>query len=917
MFIPKIRWILFCLLLSALSLTFQEKASAQSSYASKIENLAAGTLTFDASLGKIQSKSTALSITNVGSNEWNKDRVFLSYHILDEQGNTLLADGERTQFEENVTSGKSLIVYPKISEPLDKDWYNRKLYIQFDLVEEGVQWFSYKSVSNTLKIPIIFTKTVDYTLNEYKEEISAFSKKNKTIEVTLTNTGTATWDPESLYSLSYHIVDKDSNVVVYDGLRSSFGKTVAPGETVKVLANVELPNVSGLYFIKWSIVRDGFSWFDNGTDMLSGSTKLYVHSELWMYLFGCVIAIGFLLLIYIIFNLIKKRKLDLLINLKAVFYFYLVRLDLVWFILSLMLKTKWATLQVTSSISSNYYIFVNGSIILCALALNLISRSKLRLIIVFFVNLFSSLILISDLAYFSYFQDVITAGSLINAGQLTGVSDSIYSLVKLDQVYVLFSDLFLFIPLYAVIRRFKKPFNNNSYNIVTITGVLIISIYLGLQFYKLTQVNSFRFGYQNAYRVQELGLINFHIYDATRFLSQKMSRLSSEEFLETQQWKETKRQPVSDQYTGIAKQQNVILIQSEALQNFVINLKVNNEEITPNLNEFVKGSFYFQNFYDQTNQGRTSDAEFTALNSLYPLASGSIYTTYGGNTFDALPQILGSYGYSTLSAHGYKGVFWNREEIHSRLGFQNSYFEEDLVLDEQIGMGLSDRTFFVQSVEKIKQLKQPYFAFLISLSNHYPFNESIPPEMKIDIGDLEGTLLGDYLNSVHYADYAFGELLKKLKSDNMMDNTVIALYGDHDAGIPFSEVKKVLSDWDSSKSEILYDKVPFIVHVEGKGGSIISTNSGHLDITPTLLDLLDINHNNNVFMGESIFSKTSPVIFRNGNYIGSDYISENGVCSTAGSFQECNEFTSEVAKQLSISDRILKYDLIPRLTNTE
>ncbi|MBL2468676.1 hypothetical protein ELJ42_30300, partial [Klebsiella pneumoniae] len=70
---------------------------------------------------------------------------------------------------------------------------------------------------------------------------------------------------------------------------------------------------------------------------------------------------------------------------------------------------------------------------------------------------------------------------------------------------------------------------------------------------------------------------------------------------------------------GAAKGKNVILISMESTQNFVINKKINGKEITPFLNEFIKDSFYFDNFYHQTGQGKTSDAEFIVENSLYPL----------------------------------------------------------------------------------------------------------------------------------------------------------------------------------------------------------------------------------------------------------------------------------------------------------
>ncbi len=76
----------------------------------------------------------------------------------------------------------------------------------------------------------------------------------------------------------------------------------------------------------------------------------------------------------------------------------------------------------------------------------------------------------------------------------------------------------------------------------------------------------------------------------------------------------------------------------ESTQSFVINKKINGKEITPFLNEFIKDSFYFDNFYHQTGQGKTSDAEFIVENSLYPLDIGSVFFTHATNEYTAPHQ---------------------------------------------------------------------------------------------------------------------------------------------------------------------------------------------------------------------------------------------------------------------------------------
>ncbi|MFP3340138.1 hypothetical protein R0J91_19325, partial [Micrococcus sp. SIMBA_131] len=75
-------------------------------------------------------------------------------------------------------------------------------------------------------------------------------------------------------------------------------------------------------------------------------------------------------------------------------------------------------------------------------------------------------------------------------------------------------------------------------------------------------------------------------------------------------------------YEGIANGKNLILISLESTQAFMLNGSVNGEEATPFLNKLKEDSFFFPNFYHQTAQGKTSDAEFMIDSSLYPLSGG-------------------------------------------------------------------------------------------------------------------------------------------------------------------------------------------------------------------------------------------------------------------------------------------------------
>ena len=109
-------------------------------------------------------------------------------------------------------------------------------------------------------------------------------------------------------------------------------------------------------------------------------------------------------------------------------------------------------------------------------------------------------------------------------------------------------------------------------------------------------------------------------------------------------------------------------------------------EITPNLNRLIEKSIYFNNYYCETGLGGTSDAEFLANTSLYPIKAGSVYMKYPGNDYCSLPKIMKNLGYSTIAMHAYKPGFWNRSVMYPNLGFDEFYNKKDVYKRQQPGL---------------------------------------------------------------------------------------------------------------------------------------------------------------------------------------------------------------------------------------
>ena len=202
----------------------------------------------------------------------------------------------------------------------------------------------------------------------------------------------------------------------------------------------------------------------------------------------------------------------------------------------------------------------------------------------------------------------------------------------------------------------------------------------------------------------------------------------------------------------------------------------------PHLRRWTADSLRFTNVTDQTSEGRTSDAEFTTMTSLLPLDHGAVAFRFPGNHYAALPRVLAEHGYTTLSAVPFEPGFWNRQVMHPAYGFQHSLFEPDFQMTEQIGWGLNDRDFLQQMVPRLEQLPRPFAAWLITLSLHHPF-EAFPDAHKVlKLGALEGTSFGNYLHTMRFFDQALEDFRTALARDGLLDDSLVVVFGDHDAG---------------------------------------------------------------------------------------------------------------------------------------
>ncbi len=446
------------------------------------------------------------------------------------------------------------------------------------------------------------------------------------------------------------------------------------------------------------------------------------------------------------------------------------------------------------------------------------------------------------------------------------------------------------------------------------------------------------------YLVSEFGIYTFSVADFIKLTS--VPRIIKADYKSFDDKmvalvEDNNRQTQDNKYTNILENKDLYVIHYESVQNFAMDLAFGDGEVTPFLNKLSKESLFFENFYPQHSVGTSSDSEFTFAASLYPINNRTVFIDHAGKEFETLQKLLLKKGYHTMSMHGNNGGFWNRNIMHPNLGYNEFISKEDFVIDEEIGLGLSDVSFYSQSIEIIKNrkesLKKPLMATIISLSNHYPFND-LDVYGDFDTGYLEGTKISNYLKSMRYADYALQQWFEEMNSQGLLDNAAVLIYGDHHAQISKDDYELIFNS-DVKSGELIdiasenyanidnaylkqVQKTPLIIWTKDHiFNERVSQPIGMIDVMPTIGNMLNIE--NQYQLGEDIFNiDENQVIFPDGSFLDRNiyYNSSNLTIYNMGTnevkymFEEFDDYIFEkikkVEKVLELSSTIIENNLI-------
>ena len=495
-------------------------------------------------------------------------------------------------------------------------------------------------------------------------------------------------------------------------------------------------------------------------------------------------------------------------------------------------------------------------------------------------------LLMFNVIYYREFTDFMTINTIFGYSTVSqGLSGSSFALLK-PQDIIIVADIVIvalgFIT--GFLHLDKRPIPRVQ--ALALTSFSLFCLVLNITLGEISRPQLLSRTFDRNYLVKYLGIDTYMVYDGLKTArnSQVRNKAGSSDLNNIINFTRNHYAEPNSKMYGIAKGRNVIVIHLESFQQFLINYKLNDKEVTPFLNSLYnsKETYSFANFFNQVGQGKTSDAENMLETSTYGLSQGSLFSILGtDNTFEGAPAILDqSQGYTSAVFHGNSGSFWNRNNVYKNLGynyfFDSSYYNTDA--NNLTEYGLKDKLLFHDSIKYLERLQQPFYAKFVTVSNHFPFALD-DQNTSFDKANTSDASINNYFVTAHYLDQAVQEFFEYLKKSGLYDNSIIVLYGDH-YGISDTRNLKLASllgkssstwsDFDNTQMQ----RVPFMIHIPGtKDGGVQTQYGGEIDVLPTLLHLLGIDSRDYIQFGTDLFSSKHDqvVAFRNEDFITPKY----------------------------------------------
>lgn len=328
-----------------------------------------------------------------------------------------------------------------------------------------------------------------------------------------------------------------------------------------------------------------------------------------------------------------------------------------------------------------------------------------------------------------------------------------------------------------------------------------------------------------------------------------------------------------NEYTGIFKGKNLIFMVAEGFSPIAVD-----EKLTPTLYKLVNSSFVFENYYQPLYNCSTSDGEFISQLSLLPgVRTCSMKATEGVYFPYSLGNVMDKYNYKTYGIHGWTYSYYRRDITMPNLGYEYYGYDRYKKGYKYALSGIKDSwptsdVDVIKSSYPIISKSSPFMAYYMTISGHLPYNftggNAMSNRNRGAVSNLDADdSIKAYIASQIELDKSLKLLIDNLRSDNILDDTVIVLTADHyPYGLSNDDIESYV-DWMKNPNFDLY-KNNLIIYNSEIETTKVSKYTSSLDILPTVLNMFGVEYDSRLLMGRDIFSESDDlIIFNNKSWI--------------------------------------------------
>ena len=378
-------------------------------------------------------------------------------------------------------------------------------------------------------------------------------------------------------------------------------------------------------------------------------------------------------------------------------------------------------------------------------------------------------------------------------------------------------------------------------------------------------------------------------------------------------------------YTGLFKNNNIIFIQLEGIDSWLLT-----EETMPNLYKMQNNAINFKNHYSFYNGGgSTFNSEF-AVNTgfITPITYNRNAYTFNRNEFTySLANTFKEENYSIDAFHMNSSEYYSRGINYENWGYDNYYGLKDIKTYLNYDYQLDTELILNETFYDLMFKKEGNFVnYLITYSNHMPFSSRSGVCRQLISQDLENELITkDEISGMteedcikrqaKETDDMIGLLKTALEENNLDENTVLVIFADH--YLYTISDQSILEKYKETSNNLI-NNTPFLIYKKGLKRKDVTNVTSQIDILPTILNLFGFNYNKNYYLGsDALDNKYKGLVFFNDYswYDGNCYIKNGEIDNNCNiNFESLEDKNNQVDFLIKKNDLTLKYDYFKKMS---